>query len=107
MRLRVRRLVLMLAAFLGVGVWVVTNPASYEVIFTKVENDGADYVASEAEPGAETEANVGVSTDAPLAMEVLERLEVKGRAPKNGYKREQHSLSHTRFPLLHNESSCS
>ena len=80
MKLRARRLVLMLVAFFGAGVWVVTNPASYEVIFTKVENEGVDYAAE-----AVTEAN----PDAPLATEILEKLEVKGRAPKTGYKREE------------------
>lgn len=89
MKLKVRRLVLMLVAFLGAGVWVVTNSASYEVIFTKVENEGVDYATLETEPGAETEVNVGASTGAPLAVEVLEKLEVKGRAPKTGYKREE------------------
>lgn len=94
MRLRARRLVLMLAAFFGIGVWVVANPASYEVIFTKVENDGADYVTFEAESEAEAgrlgaEAGASTNAGAPLAVEVLEKLEVKGRAPKTGYKREE------------------
>lgn len=96
MKLRARRLVLMLVAFFGAGVWVVTNPASYEVIFTKVENEGVDYATLEAEsgaendgPGAENGASTGTGADAPLAMEVLEKLEVKGRAPKTGYKREE------------------
>ena len=80
MKLRVRRLVLVLAAFVGVVVWVIANPASYEVIFTQAENEGADYAAE-----AVTEAN----PDAPLATEILEKLEVKGRAPKTGYKRDE------------------
>ena len=78
MKLRVRRLILVLAAFAGVVVWVAVNPASYEVIFTQTENEGADYAA-----GVVTEAN----PDAPLATEILEKLEVKGRAPKTGYAR--------------------
>ncbi|MBR2795866.1 HNH endonuclease [Candidatus Saccharibacteria bacterium] len=71
-------------ALLGVILWLVVNPASYEEIFTKVENTGAeaglDYSAE-----AVTEAEAG----ARLAVEVLEELEVKGRAPKTGYKREE------------------
>ncbi|MBR0467878.1 HNH endonuclease [Candidatus Saccharibacteria bacterium] len=78
MKLRVRRLILVLAAFVGVVVWVTVNPASYEVIFTQTENEGADYVA---------EAVTEVNPDAPLATEILEKLEVKGRAPKTGYVR--------------------
>ena len=68
----------MLAGILGVAIWVVVNPASYETIFTQAENGGADYVAE-----AVTEAN----ENAPLATEILEKLEVKGRAPKTGYAR--------------------
>lgn len=71
-------------ALLGVILWLVVNPASYEEIFTKVENTGAeaglDYSAE-----AVTEAEAG----ARLAVEVLEELEVKGRAPKTGYAREE------------------
>lgn len=80
MKLKMRRVVLVVAAFVGVGVWLLVNPASYEVIFTQTENEGADYTAE-----AMTEAN----PDAPLATEVLEKLEVKGRAPKTGYKRDE------------------
>ena len=68
----------MLAGILGVAIWVVVNPASYETIFTQAENGGADYAAE-----AVTEAN----ENAPLATEILEKLEVKGRAPKTGYAR--------------------
>ena len=75
-----RRLILVLVAMIGVGIWVVANPASYETIFTQAENDGEDYAAE-----AVTEAD----SDAPLAMEILEKLEVKGRAPKTGYTREE------------------
>lgn len=71
-------------ALFGVVLWLVINPASYEEIFTKVENTGAeaglDYSAE-----AVTEAEAG----ARLAVEVLEELEVKGRAPKTGYAREE------------------
>ena len=94
MKLRARRLVLMLVAFLGAGVWVVTNPASYEVIFTKVENDGANYATSEVGPGVEdggygVETGTSANASAPLAIEILEKLEIKGRAPNTGYKREE------------------
>ena len=80
MKLKMRRLVLVVAAFVGVGVWVLVNPASYDVIFTQTENEGADYAA---------EAVTEVNPDAPLATEILEKLEVKGRAPKTGYSRDE------------------
>lgn len=59
-------------ALLGVLAWVLINPQSYDTIFTPVENTGAE------------ELTLNSSL---LATEVLEKLEVKGRAPKTGYAR--------------------
>ena len=70
----------MLFALVGVIIWLVVNPASYEQEFTQAVNDGADYAA---------EAVSAENPDAPLASEILEKLEVKGRAPKTDYSREQ------------------
>ena len=88
MKLKTRRLSVVVCAAIGVVIWLLVNPASYEQIFTPVENTGAesgidgvgDYAAE-----AVTEADAS----ARLAVEVLEELEVKGRAPKTGYEREQ------------------
>lgn len=61
--------------------WLVVNPASYEAVFVPAENVGAEY----GEGGASQESeNSGL-----LAKDVLEKLEVKGRASKTGYNREQ------------------
>ena len=83
MKLKTRRIVAVIAVLVGVGVWLAVNPASYETILTQAgggetENNEADYAAE-----AVTEAN----ENAPLATEILEKLEVKGRAPKTGYAR--------------------
>ena len=83
MKLKTRRIVAVIAVLVGVGVWLAVNPASSETILTQAgggetENNEADYVAE-----AVTEAN----ENAPLATEILEKLEVKGRAPKTGYAR--------------------
>ena len=83
MKLKTRRIVAVIAVLVGVGVWLAVNPASYETILTQAgggetENNEADYAA---------EAVTEVSPDAPLATEILEKLEVKGRAPKTGYVR--------------------
>ena len=75
MKIKHRRVILTILAFLGVGAWLILNPESYEQFFVKVE-DNNDVVAVK-------------STDGLLAAEVLEKLEVKGRAPKTGYSREQ------------------
>ena len=70
----------MLFALVGVIIWLVTNPASYEQEYTQAVNDGADYAA---------EAVSAENPNAPLASDILEKLEVKGRAPKTDYSREQ------------------
>lgn len=59
-------------AFVGVAVWLVFSPESYEK--TLIKND--------------TSSNISDS-NSPLASEVLSRLEVKGRAPKTGYSRNE------------------
>ena len=80
MKLRHRRLIAVIMAFVGVVIWLVVNPESYESVFVRAENDGEEYAAV-----AVTE----VDENAKLATEVLEELEVKGRAPKTGYSREE------------------
>lgn len=70
MKLKVRRLVAAFIAVFGVVVWLFANPENYEMV---VVSSGE---VSDAVSGA------------PLAIEVLGRLEVKGRAPKTGYSRE-------------------
>lgn len=78
MKLKNRRLIGVVGALLAVVAWLLMNPESYEKIFIKDDDSGGDYAAV-----AVSEAN----TNAPLATEILERLEVKGRAPKTGYAR--------------------
>ena len=80
MKLKKRRMIAVLFALVGVIIWLVTNPASYEQEYTQAVNDGADYAA---------EAVSAENPNAPLASDILEKLEVKGRAPKTDYSREQ------------------
>lgn len=79
MELKLRRLILGLVALIGAVIWLVVNPESYETVFTQASESDLDYAAT-----AVTEPD----PNAPLATEILERLEVKGRAPKTGYTRE-------------------
>lgn len=72
-----RRLGVVLAGLFATILWLVLNPASFEPVFHKVENTGAEAGISEESSGGRK-----------LAIEVLELLEVKGRAPKEGYSRE-------------------
>ena len=80
MKLRRRRLAAVIATLVGVVVWLFLNSESYETVFVRAENDGEDYAAIAVSEGDE---------NARLAVDVLEELEVKGRAPKTGYAREQ------------------
>lgn len=71
---------MVIAALMGAASWLVLNPASYEAIFTRVDDSNAarDYDA---------EAVTVPDSSSVLAADVLEKLEVKGRAPKTGYAR--------------------
>lgn len=104
----------------GVGVWLFLNPESYELIFKRIKDTGAEEIVDgvvKLREGIEevmTEGGLGQETDGVngenggtqgagntgsergeemgegrLALEVLEELAVKGRAPKTGYSREQ------------------
>lgn len=84
-----------LSAVVAALAWLVINPESYERVFTRVESGEPEVAAmSDGVTGAYDEV-VAVPTDdtgdenAPLASEILELLEVKGRAPKTGYSREE------------------
>ncbi len=115
MKLKTRRVSAVVVVLGLVVTWLVINPASYEKIFVQtgeaeavLENDegDSDGGAEEIDPeeneasgiGAfesgviETEAGDFEASEASsdlLAVEVVEKLEVKGRAPKTGYKREE------------------
>lgn len=68
---------MIVVALVGAIVWVLTNPESYDEIFTKVENTGAEGELR----------NINIEGER-TALTVLEELDVKGRAPKTGYSRE-------------------
>lgn len=77
MKLKNRRVWTVLGGFLIALVWIISNPSSYEKFFTKD--------ASDTDAVAVTQPD----ENSPLATDILEKLEVKGRAPKTGYNREQ------------------
>ena len=74
MKLRVRRFAAIISALVAVVVWLVINPASYDTVFTVVQDDNTE---------------VDDSENGVLAREILDKLEVKGRAPKTGYSRDK------------------
>ena len=67
----------MLLAIAGV---IYFNPASYETIWTPVDDPKS---------GATEPLGVSATSSSVKAIDVLEQLQVKGRAPKTGYSREQ------------------
>ncbi|MBQ9016922.1 HNH endonuclease [Candidatus Saccharibacteria bacterium] len=70
-RYRMRRIVGGLSALAILITYLIVNPASYQ-----------------PEPSsASSEPKTTTNSDAPLALDVLETLAVKGRAPKTGYAR--------------------
>lgn len=112
MKLRLRRIVAVGVFLAGVAAWLFINPESYEEIITNVKNTGAEGVSEfiegarekitgesdsdelnssdDAVGGGEGDAREGEALDGEqLAKDVLEKLEVKGRAPKTGYSREE------------------
>lgn len=85
MKLKHRRLLAVVVAVLGVVVWLVTNPASYEQVFVQAEDDGKEHAVVVDDSVSESIDD----GDIKLAVDVLELLEVKGRAPKTGYSRDE------------------
>lgn len=75
---RERRIIIVLVLLAVVAGWLIINPVSYE---------------SEAPEKVETVDDgaispLGVTSEGePLAISILEKLEIKGRAPKTGYER--------------------
>ena len=73
LQLKKRRISTIIVALIAVAICLFMNPNSYEEILTRAEDTGTE------EP----------LNSELLATEVLEKLEVKGRAPKKGYSREE------------------
>ena len=105
MKNKIRRIIAVVFMAIFAGVVVVANPESYETIFRKTENTGEEYGVLEESIEESSEESSGESSGesvteqnsateiegykTELATEVLEKLEVKGRAPKTGYAREE------------------
>lgn len=84
MKLKVRRIFTAILALTGVLVWIFTNPNSYETEYQKT--DDKDIQPSSSQKAVLT----GQTEDSGLqASKLLELLDVKGRAPKEGYERDE------------------
>ena len=71
---RTRQIIAVIILLVGVASWVIANPKSYETEFI---------------PDTAAESTAAPDPSAPLATEILAKLEIKGRAPKTGYSREE------------------
>ena len=100
MKYKLRRLIAIILTLIGVGTWVIINPASYETTEVVTDSEeGSIFEETEQNPnnggavqnsdnrGDEAASLQEVTNQAPLASVILEQLEVKGRAPKTGYAR--------------------
>lgn len=77
-------------ATLAFVVLVLLNPSAWEMVYFSDVVDGVKGLFSnEAGATDNSGASTSESGDGSLASEVLEKLEVKGRAPKTGYSRDQ------------------
>lgn len=86
---RTRRIISVLAILSLVGIWLAVNPASYESQTIPVESS-VDPLGATSGQGDSQDANGTQNTNQDsdkLATAVLEKLEIKGRAPKTGYAR--------------------
>ncbi len=101
---KIRRLILVLALFAGAAVWLTVNPESYDTVFKQVEGISESIDLSNIDlsnidlTGLDLSnldlknfdpSKINLFKNTPKATEVLEKLEVKGRAPKTGYSREE------------------
>lgn len=80
MKIRARRFLAVFTALVGAVIWLFANPASYDTVFVQTDEAG--------KAGDVGVANTSDNDDL-LVAEALEKLEVKGRAPKTGYSREE------------------
>ncbi|MBR6964723.1 HNH endonuclease [Candidatus Saccharibacteria bacterium] len=90
-----RRLIIVVVALGGIGAWLVLNPDSYEQIFQKIDDVKADFSIDEAVDTVASGLGLGVPATSDIsvaensALDILSRLEIKGRSPKTNYERER------------------
>ena len=83
MKYKLRRVLISLILLGGVAWWLIVNPDSYEteyILADSSENQSGDFDAI---------ATTSADENSPLATLVLEKIVIKGRAPKTGYSRDE------------------
>lgn len=86
---RTRRIMAVIIAIAGLIGVIITNPSSYEQF---IERPASAEPIDSASPSVESSSEASASTASSgqlLATTVLSHLEIKGRAPKTGYSRDE------------------
>ena len=88
---RIATLIAILAAVIG---FIFANPNSYEQVFDEnasasASTDAASDNTTAASDHTAQEVATSSPDGAPLALDILEQLAIKGRAPKTGYSRDE------------------
>ncbi len=91
MKYQGRRVSSFIVVIIGIIFWIVANPLSYETTPTVADDsiESGDSSEQIETPQTNSQGTIEVAEDSLLARNVLEKLEVKGRAPKTDYSREQ------------------
>lgn len=77
---RARRITTAVAVLFLVAGWIINNPDSYEsVVSTNFQDDSKQSISEDTKYPTDSSVT--------LASTILSKLEIKGRAPKTGYKR--------------------
>lgn len=83
---RTRRIAVVGIILAGLSGAIIANPASYEKLLNTVEANAEQAIQSD---NTASTTSTNLDPDAPLARDILSKLETKGRAPKTGYTREE------------------
>lgn len=105
---KIRRLIFVLILFGTAAVWLMVNPESYDVAFEKVQGITSNFSLEQIDLSSfnldlidfsnldlinlSGIINKNQDDSVILAKDILEKLEIKGRAPKTGYSREEFYL---------------
>lgn len=91
MKYQGRRVSSFIVVIIGIIFWIIANPLSYEAAPTVADDsiESGDSSEQIETPQTNGQGVIETTDDNLLARNVLEKLEVKGRAPKTDYSREQ------------------
>lgn len=84
---RARRVISAVLAVLFVSIWVLLNPSSYDTSVIPVTS--AHETSEKTEQNSTSKNSETSANSTSSALEILEKLKIKGRAPKTGYKRDE------------------